>query len=166
MALHGFVEYLKYSWKAKGRHGTHSPFVYEFVEQVLMDKGAIKRENRIEYNSLPLKYENLINRIAVYYGCNDVLLLPIQNKQSRPGDMLLLNDDALQWNSILEAHPPVINSRTIIVVPNIHGSLQHTKSWQQLTAHTMVRMSIDLYGMGLLLFNEEFKEKQHFVLKY
>ncbi len=28
-------EYIKYKWKAKGRHGIHSPYVFEFVDQCL-----------------------------------------------------------------------------------------------------------------------------------
>ncbi len=28
-------EYIKYRWKAKGRHGIHSPFVYDFVDKCL-----------------------------------------------------------------------------------------------------------------------------------
>lgn len=28
-------EYIKYRWKAKGRHGTHSPFIYQFVDECL-----------------------------------------------------------------------------------------------------------------------------------
>ncbi|MFN5909808.1 MAG: hypothetical protein ACK45H_00605, partial [Bacteroidota bacterium] len=26
-------EYIKYRWKAKGRHGIHSPFIYDFVDK-------------------------------------------------------------------------------------------------------------------------------------
>ena len=31
-------EYIKYRWKAKGRHGIHSPFVYDFVDNCLKIK--------------------------------------------------------------------------------------------------------------------------------
>lgn len=32
MTLHAFIEWVKYAAKAKGRHGTHSPFVFSFAE--------------------------------------------------------------------------------------------------------------------------------------
>tara|TARA_B110000503_G_C7070585_1_gene380693 strand:- start:179 stop:946 length:768 start_codon:yes stop_codon:yes gene_type:complete len=35
--LIGF-EYIKYRWKAKGRHGIHSPFVYDFLDNCLRIK--------------------------------------------------------------------------------------------------------------------------------
>jgi len=36
-------EYIKYLWNAKGRHGTHSPFLYEFADKCL----SIKKEKNI-----------------------------------------------------------------------------------------------------------------------
>lgn len=37
------VEYIKYLWNAKGRHGTHSPFIYELADKCL----SIKKENNV-----------------------------------------------------------------------------------------------------------------------
>ena len=38
------LEYIKYRWNAKGRHGIHSPFVYAFVDKCLRQK--IEDESR------------------------------------------------------------------------------------------------------------------------
>lgn len=43
-------EYIKYRWKAKGRHGTHSPFIYEMVDQCF--RIAIKEADKNQIQSL------------------------------------------------------------------------------------------------------------------
>jgi hypothetical protein len=40
VSLHTTFQYLKYRFRARGRHGVHSPFVYDFVENVLRGKGV------------------------------------------------------------------------------------------------------------------------------
>ncbi len=169
MAFYSFVEYLKYSWKAKGRHGTHSPFVYEFVEQVLMEKGALDQSRLIAASFMELKYENLMTRIAAHYNYNndsirygtDLSLL------NTPFDMLIINEqDAGKWVGIFEQHLPWLNRNGTVVVTHIHKTKNNTAAWQKMLKHPGVPMSIDLFDMGILFFREDFKEKQHFVLKY
>ncbi len=63
----------------------------------------------------------------------------------------------------------VQRSKTISVkaIRNIHSTAAATARWNRLAHNTEgVIISIDLYSVGLLVYNPDVKEKQHFVLKY
>jgi len=165
MTLHSFIEYLKYKWKAKSRHGVHSPFVYDLIDHVLLDKGYIKKEDVIKCPAVALKYENLICRIAVYYNYRDIVQIPVV-AESKTVDMLLINGKPNEWPTLLNEHLHLLKNESVVVITNIHNTTAHSTAWKKIIAHDNVRMSIDLYEIGLLFFKEEFKEKQHFVLKY
>jgi len=164
MNLHSFTEYLKYSRKAKGRHGTHSPFVYALVEEVLQDKGPLKKQYNINCAGMELKYENLLSRIAAYYNYENIVCLP--GTVNGLADMLVVHTESGEWAALLEQNLQWLKNESMVVITGIHKTAAHSTAWAKLTAYTEVRMSIDLYGMGLLLFRQEFKEKQHFILKY
>ena len=162
--MHAFIAYLKYTWTAKGRHGTHSPFVYDLVDHVLLDKGPLKKQYNINCAGLELKYENLLCRIAAHYNYEDIICLPgIVNNQV---DMLVINGEPGAWSALFDENLRLLKNESLVVVGGIHKTAAHSSSWKKLIAHNHVRMSIDLYGIGLLLFKKEFKELQHFVLKY
>lgn len=44
------LEYIKYRWNAKGRHGIHSPFVYDFVDKCVRLK--LREQDRLTLNEL------------------------------------------------------------------------------------------------------------------
>ncbi|WP_345080553.1 hypothetical protein [Nemorincola caseinilytica] len=127
---------------AKGRHGTHSPFVYAFVENVTQSPHTA---------ALPgSKYERLLMRIREHYGC----------------PVILLTGEPAAWGKQVTQHLPALQAGSMIAVPGIHDTAAHTHAWDALCANAGVSMSIDLYGMGLLISKPEFKEKQHFVVSY
>ncbi len=128
MTCHALKQYLNYRWKAKTRHGVHSPFVYSFI-----DNGLGRKED----------LETIINSYFKDYNrmwLNDTRQLSIVDSKQDPG--------------------------SLIVVKNIHTNEQADRAWQQAVTDKHVKLSIDLYQVGLLFFRDEFKEKQHFVLKF
>lgn len=54
-------EYINYRWNAKGRHGTHSPFVYEFTDQCLQLKldSPFKSKREILFSTLRSNHETI-----------------------------------------------------------------------------------------------------------
>ena len=58
------------------------------------------------------------------------------------------------------------NNESILVVDDIHWSPEMEAAWNTMKKHPCVRSTIDLFFMGILLFRQEFKEKQHFYIRF
>lgn len=77
--------------------------------------------------------------------------------------LIWLNDTApQQWPTLISS----LASGEIVAIPKIHLTKIHSDNWNKLVMHPSIKMSIDLFHYGLLISRNEFKEKQHFVLKY
>jgi predicted O-methyltransferase YrrM len=57
-------------------------------------------------------------------------------------------------------------SNTIFIFDDIHWSVDMEQAWKMISAHDRVRCSIDLFFIGIVFFRNEFKEKQHFTVKF
>lgn len=188
---HKIKEYLKYQRKAKTRHGVHSPFVYQFVEQVLRKKGT-KDSNLIFATSRHKKY---VNKLINYYHPHHILWLTNregatenfvsieqENKhriklKSEQFDFDRFNEypkvDLFLFDLIVpedlihawEKYKPYLTPNSMVLISSLHDSKEQTAAWERICVDKTVRLSLDLYRVGLLFFKEEFKEKQHFVLK-
>jgi predicted O-methyltransferase YrrM len=58
------------------------------------------------------------------------------------------------------------NADSILIFDDIHWSKEMEEAWNIIKAHPAVTLTIDLFFIGIVFFRTEFKEKQHFVIRY
>jgi len=58
------------------------------------------------------------------------------------------------------------NNDSVIVFDDIHWSSEMESAWETIKNNAAVTCSIDLFFIGVILFRKEFKEKQHFAIRF
>jgi predicted O-methyltransferase YrrM len=61
---------------------------------------------------------------------------------------------------------PATNRNSILIFDDIHWSAEMEAAWAQIKDHPAVTLSIDLFFIGIVFFNSDFKAKQHFVIRF
>lgn len=79
--------------------------------------------------------------------------------------LIYINAPAAQLQQGFEKLLPILQADKVLVIPNIHATKKSSQTWELIANSGKVKLSIDLYKMGLLLFRDDFKEKQHFILR-
>lgn len=60
---------------------------------------------------------------------------------------------------------PLMNN-SILIFDDIHWSREMELAWKTIREHPDVRATIDLFFIGIVLFRQEFREKQHFTIRF
>lgn len=60
----------------------------------------------------------------------------------------------------------VAKNDTILVFDDIHWSGGMEEAWDFIKSHPQTRCTIDLFFIGIVLFRQEFREKQHFAIRF
>lgn len=55
---------------------------------------------------------------------------------------------------------------TILIFDDIHWSKEMEEAWEQIKAHEAVTLTIDLFFIGIVFLRKEFKQKQHFSIRF
>lgn len=66
------------------------------------------------------------------------------------------------FNQIL----PFLHNDSILIFDDIHWSGEMESAWNRIKEHEKVRCTIDLFFLGIVVFREEFREKQHFSVRF
>jgi predicted O-methyltransferase YrrM len=253
-----YLHYYIHAANGKG-HGVHSPFVFDFIINVLGDKkhyrayeqtetlrkrlradnttievadfgagsGSVKttgrKINRIASSSLkPKKYAQLLFRIAQYYraqqivelgtslgvttaylasagsavhtlegapaiahiakqnfaalGLQNITLLegpfeetlPVLLSKGSRTDMVFIDGNHRKAPTLdyFRQLLPLSTPATIFIFDDIHWSRGMEEAWDEIKQHPAVTLTIDLFFIGIVLFREDFKVKQHFSIRF
>jgi predicted O-methyltransferase YrrM len=57
-------------------------------------------------------------------------------------------------------------NNSIIILDDIHWSKEMEQAWNEVQQHPSVKMTIDLFSIGIVFLREEFRVKQHFSIRF
>ncbi|MBN1650238.1 MAG: hypothetical protein JW857_02850 [Bacteroidales bacterium] len=182
-------EKIRFLIRSTNAHGIHSPFVFAFYNAVKK-----KAKSLMKLNQKHLGFKNQETRIlhAIYQHLNpsSILVLTPNNEEAYKAffkdvsalvfvknleeldnkaqkfDFIYISN-ALQINNknTFEALLPFIQNHTAVIIPQIHASKEAIMIWKMVGDKHVVKLSLDLFFMGLLFFRKE-STKQHFVLRF
>ncbi|MCU0375510.1 MAG: class I SAM-dependent methyltransferase [Chitinophagaceae bacterium] len=61
---------------------------------------------------------------------------------------------------------PFLHGKSLVIFDDIHWSTEMEQAWQAIKADPRVTLTIDLFFIGLVFFDEAFKQPQHFTIRF
>jgi predicted O-methyltransferase YrrM len=58
------------------------------------------------------------------------------------------------------------NNNSLLILDDIHWSQEMEQAWNEIKEYPAIRCTLDLFFIGIILFRQEFKEKQHFTVRF
>lgn len=158
-----FFAKINYRTKAKNLHGIHSPFVYQFVEEVLNKPIAATYSDCIlllEKENLNKNQAEILAKTLYYYGFSSIKIngQSIKNIEAKSDASIFIVNN---FEEMLKE----VNENDLIVLLNIHDSKLKEYDWNSARKAEQVKLSIDLFDLGFLFFKNQFIVPQHFILK-
>jgi predicted O-methyltransferase YrrM len=109
-----------------------------------------------------------IQNIELVTGNFDEMLALTVNHQSSDIDFAFI-DGNHRYQPTIKYFRQILaksNSYTIIILDDIHWSKEMEHAWKEVQLHPSVTMTIDLFFIGIVLLQKEFKIKQHFSIRF
>lgn len=156
-------------------HGTHSPFVYSFLENVVYQESAHKDKTigllyRIA-KTRPNEEVRMIKATEPVLAALSELKNPIQTQATELGNKMLSivyfgegmhPADMLDTYHLLKKRT---DSKSVFIFSKIRETQTRKKVWKHICKDSKNIISIDLFDTGILFFDVK-KPKEHFKIFY
>ena len=180
------LRYLHFKRKATNRHGIHSPFLYQFLDEVVyakkQHKGILPKKRRKEYllylrifssfkieSILVSQADEFFNQLLKDYATlnPNVVLNTYDSKEisSQHYNIYILNTPDNQREIISTIHSSPIKNNSIVIIPQIRASNEQLALWESIKEEKMTRVSLEFYHFGLIFLRTE-NSVEHFKIRY
>ena len=109
---------------------------------------------------------NLKNIIPLQGNFDDVLPPLLQSLQSVDVGYIDGNHRYAPTINYFHLLLKKVHHHSILIFDDIHWSKEMEAAWEEIKNHPEVRCTIDTFFLGFVFFRREFKEKQHFSIRY
>ena len=168
--LYKYFNYYFNASNGKG-HGVHSPFVFNFISSILNSKEL--SEEAASAN----KYLALVNRMIDFHkpavvieieaSSNQVQALKeIDGSEAIGLFYLKQNKNAADLMIYFNAAIKKVNTQSILIFDGIYESKEMEANWEKIKIHNDVKLTIDLYKLGIVFFRQEQLEKENFTIRF
>lgn len=155
--LRYYFDWLKHFVVANSRHGTHSPFVYRLVDEVIY---ADRRPGEPGD-----KVQRLIERLIRRFRPERLYKPDGQSNPAPVVDFAVIDGSGRGKNprAELDALWPSFHPGSVLVLTDCHGRAKAL--WQSLKAKPDVTVTIDLFHVGLVFFRKG-QAKENFIIRF
>ena len=158
------LEYTAFLWKAKGRHGTHSPFAYWLVDTVTgqKTKAHLSEIASVKAKKTRIFLAKLLQNLPTFKRFGFENNCPKLDEVSSEAGIYIFTCQQMasfiKKGAIELSHPD-----SIFVISDLRQK-ENRESWQNLCNASFLHFSADCYHFGLLS-RKPGQAKQHFYLK-
>lgn len=156
--LRYYLDGLWHFFAAHSRHGTHSPFVYRLVDEVIYAKRLPSESGD--------KVKRLVGRLINRFQPSMVFALANESIPTSRLDFVIIDARTLEEPvAQLEALWPRLHAGSVLVLSDFYRDTKSKALWQSIKIKREVTVTIDLFRVGLVFFHSG-QAREDFKIKY